>query len=498
MRRGIVLLVLVVAAAAAVRASPAAAQKLVPAAGSLVPHDVNDVFLRVSNRGGYGLALAGVDVGNFPRGTANRYLFGAGLWIGGIGDADADGAPDTLASIGFNPSNVNVIEWVEGGLGFDRDDPRFRVLDSSEPADQAVFPGDPVADQELFTIFSDRVSVFPSGAPPSVPLGVEVRQRSFAFDEEGLDSAVFFQWDLTNVSHRIRATGYTIDEPWVGIVLDPDIGEIDDDTAAPLVVDGHELLLIWDADFQASFFEGRPGFLAVVPMVAPGTEVTVSQMTSQSLLGVLRVPQTDASQYRALAGLAPNAPTVTGIGFDLRALVGWPGPAALAPGAGHRTAAAFVWAEVSGTDPRVLTAFDQDRLHEDEPVLAGIVAAVRAARAAYADRLAGLPALLDFPGEPPPPVPAEQDRLRQNYPNPFRDSTTVQYELTAAADIVLDVFDLSGRRVARLVEGPASPGVHTVVWDGRAGSGILTPPGVYVIRLSTGRGDSVVRAVRRP
>lgn len=493
--------IVLLALAALAAAAPAPAQKLTPAAGSLVPHDVNDVFLRVSNRGGMGLALMENDAGNFPRGTPNRYIFGAGLWVGGIGDIGADGTPDTLTTIGFNPSNPAVIEWIEGGLGFDRDDPRFRVLDSTEPADAGLFPGDPVADQELFAIYSDRVSVFPPNASPSIPLGVEVRQRSFAFTDPGLETAVFFQWDLSNVSDRIRTAGYPIRELRTGIVLDPDIGEVGevgDDTAASLEVDGEEVLLIWDSDFAVSGFEGRPGFLAVVPLLEPGTPVTVSQLSSQLVLGVQLVPQSDAAQYRALGGSAPNTPTVTLPGFDLRALVGWPGPAQLPTAGVHRTAVAFVWAEVSVPDPGILTALDDDRLDQDEPALAGIVAAVRAARAAYAERLAGLPALLDYPGDPPAPQPAETDRVRQNYPNPFRDTTTIEYELTEAADVRLEVVDLVGSLVSRLVDAPTPAGVHTVTWDGRSDSGIDAPPGVYVIRLRTGRGESAVRALKLP
>lgn len=482
-----------VAAAVLAAATPAVAQKLVPAVGSLVAHDVNDVFLRVSNRGGFGLAVQEFDVGNFPRGTPNRYLFGAGLWVGGIGDVDADGQPDTVTTIGFNPSNVAVMEWVEGGLGFDRDDPRFRVLDSSNPADVALFPGEPVAAQELFAIYSDRVSVFTSGAAPSIPLGVEVRQRSFAFTEEGLDTTIFFQWDMRNISDRIRATGYPIVAPWTGIVLDPDIGEVNDDVAAPLEVDGAIVLVIWDVDFATPLFVGRPGFLAIVPMVEPATPVTVSQLSSPLLAGVQQVPQTDAGQYRALAGIPPNAPTTGAIGFDLRALVGWAGPADLPAGALHRTAAAFVWAEAD------LEAVEgEGALNQDEPVLQPLVTAIRAAREAYAERLADLPALLEFPGEPLPPEPAEVNQVRQNYPNPFRDSTTIEYALTAPAAVRLEVLDLAGARVARLVEGPVAPGAHTAFWNGRSDAGREMPPGVYVIRLTTGGNESVVRALKLP
>ncbi|HKY61344.1 MAG TPA: T9SS type A sorting domain-containing protein [Gemmatimonadota bacterium] len=476
-------------------AAPAAGQKLQPAAGSLVPHDTNQVFLRVSNRGGYGLAIQAPDVGNFPRGTPNRYLFGSGLWIGGIGDVEANGQPDTLTSIGYNPSEVTEIEWIEGALGFSRDDPRFRVLDSTEPADEGLFPGEPVAGQELFAVYGDRFSVV-TGQRISIPLGIEVRQRSFAFDEPDLDSAVIFQWDLLNISDRIRTSGYTIREMWTGLALDPDLGETSDDTAAPLEIDGQTTLLIWDADFQEPQFSGAPGFLAIVPLVDSG-RINVTQMTSGNPPDVLRVPQTDAGQYAALAALPAAPPTIVEPGFDLRALVAW-GAVDLPQGVVHRTAAAFVWAEPSGTPPALLSPLDPG-LDQDLPLLAGLVEAVRAVRAAYRERLAGLPALLDFPGEPPPVGGGEgSGALRQNFPNPFRDATTIGFEVEAGGDVEIVVYDLQGREVERLVEGFREPGEYTVEWNGLSAVGEEVAAGIYVVRMSTSAGASTIRVLKVP
>lgn len=480
--------------------SPAPAQKLLPAAGSLVAHDANRVFLRVSNRGGIGLSLSRADVGNFPRGTDNRYLFGAGVWVGGIGEVDDDATPDSLVTIGYNPDRIGEIEWIEGAIGFNRDDARFRVLDSTEPADESLFPAEPVADQELFTMYGDRFSVI-GGARASIPLGVEVRQRSFAFDEPGLDGAIFFQWDLMNVSDRIRERGHEIEGLVTGIVLDPDIGAVDDDAAAPLSIDGGEVLLVWDADFFESFFDGSPGFLAIVPLEEPD-EVVVTQLESggdsRDHAAVQDVPQTDAAQYRAMVGVEPNAPTVRRTGFDLRALVAW-GRADLSIGDVHRAAAALVFAGASGAAPEPLEPTDFDRLTQDEPLLADLVAAVRSARVAYAERLASLPALLDFPGTPAEPTPGEGNRVLQNYPNPFRDRTTVEYNVAEAARIRIDVLDLTGSLVTTLVDGSTPPGRHTVSWSGVSATGIAVPAGIYVIRMTTnGGGETSVRALKRP
>ncbi len=482
-------------------AAPAAAQKLLPAANSLVAHDTSGVFLRVSNRGGFGLALEAGDVGNFPRGSANRYLFGSGLWIGGIGDVDADGVPDSIVTVGYNPQMIGEIEWVEGAVGgFDPNDPRFRVLDSANPEDQDEFPAVPVADQELFTVYGDRRSVV-TGTIPSIPIGVEVRQRSFAFDEPGLDTAVIFQWDLLNISDRIRATGYTIRDLWTGIVLDPDIAVsdlgVDDDTAAPLAVDGEEVLLVWDADFNETGFTGPPGFLAIVPLENPGGRTTITQLAESPFAGVLPVPVQDRTRYATMAAVPPRTPTIAEPGFDLRAMVAW-GTVDLEAGAVDRTAAAFVWAGPAGDPPATLSPLDPE-LDQDLPLLADLVAAVRAVRSAYGERLAGLPALLDFPGEPPPPAGGGgAGALEQNFPNPFRDRTTIQYQVTEAGPVEIVIYDLQGREVERLVDGDREPGDFAVEWDGLSASEREVPSGVYVVRMSTAGETSTIRVLKAP
>ncbi|MDR9447269.1 MAG: T9SS type A sorting domain-containing protein [Balneolaceae bacterium] len=68
--------------------------------------------------------------------------------------------------------------------------------------------------------------------------------------------------------------------------------------------------------------------------------------------------------------------------------------------------------------------------------------------------------------------------LRQNYPNPFNPTTTIRYALPQASQVTLEVFDMVGRRVATLAEGPQAAGYHTATFDGRS-----LASGVYIYRL---------------
>lgn len=76
--------------------------------------------------------------------------------------------------------------------------------------------------------------------------------------------------------------------------------------------------------------------------------------------------------------------------------------------------------------------------------------------------------------------------LAQNYPNPFNPQTAIAFSLPQATEVRLEVFNLLGRSVATLVEGPMSAGTHTVVWDGRDRSGRTVSSGIYLYRLKAG------------
>lgn len=78
-------------------------------------------------------------------------------------------------------------------------------------------------------------------------------------------------------------------------------------------------------------------------------------------------------------------------------------------------------------------------------------------------------------------TPFEHDALAQNYPNPFNPSTTISFELREESQVMLEVFNAAGQRVATLVNGTRGPGPHSVRFDAASLSS-----GVYVYRLRAG------------
>ena len=77
--------------------------------------------------------------------------------------------------------------------------------------------------------------------------------------------------------------------------------------------------------------------------------------------------------------------------------------------------------------------------------------------------------------------------LSRNFPNPFNEATTFFYSVPEASRIVLEVYDIKGQFVERLVDGPRKPGTNRVIWrpEGLAS-------GLYLCVLRSG-GDMQVR-----
>ena len=85
--------------------------------------------------------------------------------------------------------------------------------------------------------------------------------------------------------------------------------------------------------------------------------------------------------------------------------------------------------------------------------------------------------------------------VRAPYPNPARGAATLAFTLPAAEERVrVEVFDVAGRRVGLVHDGPMPAGEHAIAWsaDGR---GREAAAGVYFIRLRAGSRSVTQRLV---
>ncbi|MBU1950415.1 MAG: carboxypeptidase regulatory-like domain-containing protein [Candidatus Eisenbacteria bacterium] len=89
-------------------------------------------------------------------------------------------------------------------------------------------------------------------------------------------------------------------------------------------------------------------------------------------------------------------------------------------------------------------------------------------------------------GAPDIQLPGETFALYQNTPNPASSSTMIRFALGADGPVKLVVYDIQGRVLRHLIDGPRTAGLQSVLWDGMDGLGNKVPSGIYFYRLQAG------------
>ncbi|MCL2063150.1 MAG: hypothetical protein FWG98_02095 [Candidatus Cloacimonetes bacterium] len=99
-------------------------------------------------------------------------------------------------------------------------------------------------------------------------------------------------------------------------------------------------------------------------------------------------------------------------------------------------------------------------------------------------------------------APIVRSELLGNFPNPFNPETTISFTVgnafsrsenidnafiqSVSVHVSIDIYNIRGQRVKRLLDGFYERGSHTVVWDGRDDSGRELGSGVYFYRMVAG------------
>ena len=97
----------------------------------------------------------------------------------------------------------------------------------------------------------------------------------------------------------------------------------------------------------------------------------------------------------------------------------------------------------------------------------------------------GLASMFDAFGSGKPTALPDHTQLLQNAPNPFNTQTVLSYFLLEPSLTRLEVFALTGQRIAVLHQGPQQAGYHRLHWDGRDAAGHSVASGAYLYRLVT-------------
>ena len=76
--------------------------------------------------------------------------------------------------------------------------------------------------------------------------------------------------------------------------------------------------------------------------------------------------------------------------------------------------------------------------------------------------------------------------LKQNYPNPFRNSTCIEFSISERSPVRLSIHDMSGRTIKVFSNREYQPGTYSAIWEGKSSSGKAVTPGIYFYKLQVG------------
>jgi predicted outer membrane repeat protein len=86
-------------------------------------------------------------------------------------------------------------------------------------------------------------------------------------------------------------------------------------------------------------------------------------------------------------------------------------------------------------------------------------------------------------------LPSTSDKIRPElsvFPNPFHGLTQIELNVPDATHVTVDIFDIQGRRVRRLLSRQLEAGQHQLAWDGTDAGGQALSSGLYLVRARIG------------
>ncbi len=302
--------------------------------------NANKILMFVTNHANFCRDLSGVfghDAGTFypyvdnasiNDGSLDDYiLYASGLWVGGrvgedirvavaeYSDEYIAGPMDSVLSVTGNDTT-----WTFNP-GFDTD-PAYKVykLYSDSMADNpnddwTNWPvgngapvddqGDPdmIGDQMLWAVYNDaNPAAHDNGSGETDPLGIEIRQTTWAFDrEDALGEIIFIRFQVFNKG------GNTIEDCHFSLWCDPDLGEYTDDLVGCFVDEDLGYVYNSDNDDANHYFDKPPAVgydFFQGPLLETGNPDDVAKMWGTTWPGYVNMGMTSFNKY--INGTDPN------------------------------------------------------------------------------------------------------------------------------------------------------------------------------------------------
>ncbi|MEE9442734.1 MAG: T9SS type A sorting domain-containing protein [candidate division Zixibacteria bacterium] len=495
--------------------------------------DANKILMFVTNHGNIGRDLSGYfgyDYGTFfpydgnPDDIINGNpsairspLYAGGLWLGGV-DASTG---DTVLAISEYGS-----EYVPGPMdnGTFMDDqwyyqvyklfgdslasnPNQDYLDYINYADEQGAPlndsdqPEMIGDQMCWAVYNDADAGKRGDVDGGLtdPIGIQVKQTVFAFDQMGsLGNTIFLRFRIYNEGTR------NLNNFYISIWADPDLGGAGDDYVGCDTL--NDIGFCYNADGDDNHYAHTPPCLGIKLLQTPLRPRFISdpdipgRMWGQTYADSINIGMvsfnkyingTDPDNYKEsywyMNGLDKfgnpyqyNSQTllyvhsgnpVAGTG-DLdfypadRRFMMTTGPLSFNPGDSTEIIAALI----VGQGP--------DRLNS-----ISIMKNIGTVAQDFYDNNFGIPTAVDenvnsmIPG---------QFALKQNQPNPFNPGTNIEFYLPRAGFVEMKIYNILGELVDEPLSKHLNPGIHNVYWDGIDSKNKQLPSGIYFYQLNFG------------
>jgi hypothetical protein len=382
-------------------------------------HRNGNLRFTVSNFGQYGFSYGsfnplGYDGFKYLDSTSNE-LFEAAFLIG----TDSNHVSDGARTVADEPDND------------------FSVAPGG---DMIIHTPGAVADQETFSIFNDSRA--------ENPIGVEITQKSYNWDEPPDDNFIILQYVIRNMADT------AINNIYAGLFFDWNLNPTWYDAAG--YDSANNLGYIYHDSIGVPYYIAAK-YRGITVLNEEGVVTHKLHATNPSLPNY---SLTEAEKYQFLSDSVFESYSYTHYN---QAHVLSTGPFNLMPGQIDTALFAIVAADSS---------------------LSNLIAAAAGAKTKFQS------ATDVFSGEEG--ILPEDFTLNQNYPNPFNPTTTISFRLKSRSEVTLSIYNILGEKVVDLLRRDFPAGTYEIIWNGRDKENGEVASGLYFYRL-TASGQSLTK-----
>jgi flagellar hook assembly protein FlgD len=79
---------------------------------------------------------------------------------------------------------------------------------------------------------------------------------------------------------------------------------------------------------------------------------------------------------------------------------------------------------------------------------------------------------------------SKQVAIIQNYPNPFSETTTIEFELKSEENVTINIYNQTGEKVRHIECNDCKIGVNTYLWNCLDNEGNKVTTGIYFFEVS--------------